>query len=109
MEGEGLLTARSVIEFFDVPHLAVGRRVEDKAAQVRAASYHVQAGIEQDRREIPGDMPGSDSYPRTVRLRTFIRPMTCSVALLVQGTCGCQSMTRWQILSRTGSLTFPQQ
>lgn len=39
-------------------------------------------------------MPGQDLYPRTVRLRIFIRPMACSVPLLVQGTSFCQSKTR---------------
>jgi hypothetical protein len=39
-------------------------------------------------------MPGQDLYPRTVRLRIFMRPITCSVPLLVQGTSLSQSNTR---------------
>ncbi len=39
-------------------------------------------------------MPAQDLYPRTVRERIFIRQITCSVPLLVQGTSFCQSNTR---------------
>ena len=39
-------------------------------------------------------IPCQDLYPLTVRLRIFMRPITRSVPLLVQGTSGCQSNTR---------------
>ena len=42
----------------------------------------------------PANIPERVLKSRTVLLRTFMRPITCSVPLLVQGTSFCQSKTR---------------
>ena len=56
--------------------------------------YHVYQDSPEPESIKAACMPGQDLYPLTVRLRIFIRPMACSVPLLVQGTSFCQSKTR---------------
>lgn len=56
--------------------------------------YHVYQDSPEPESIKAACMPGQDLYPLTVRLRIFMRPMACSVPLLVQGTSFCQSKTR---------------